>query len=332
MSFKDIQGQDNAITVLKANIEEDRVFSSYLFVGPEGIGKAKTAVNFAKALNCLGKNELPCGECISCKKIDSGTHPDIFFIEPEGASSSIGIEKIRTVIGRANLKPYEAKRKVFVVNDAHSMSQEASNAFLKTLEESPKNSVFVLVSTSREAMLPTIVSRCHVINFFPVSREEVQKILVEKNNVKENEAKVLSSFSGGRIGKALKMLEEDVISRKNDIIDSFLSQDADSPKIINTYSSRKDLTEDIDFIVSYLRDVLLYKSIKDKNIIFNQDRISDIERMSGKFSEEDIENTIKEIIKLRSYVGYNVNPKIVIDVLTSELRRYNERSSTSKAA
>ena len=95
MSFEDIKGQDSALHILKEGIQKDRVFSSYLFVGPDGVGKFMTARNFAKAVNCLSKKNKPCDECISCKKIDSGSHPDVFFVEPKGVSHTVGIDQIR---------------------------------------------------------------------------------------------------------------------------------------------------------------------------------------------------------------------------------------------
>ena len=131
MSFEDIKGQDRAIGILRAGLRSGRIFSSYLFVGPDGIGKFETAKNFAKAVNCSSEKNLQdaCETCPSCKRINSRTHPDIFFITPKGASASIGIDEIRGAISKANLKPYEAKKKVFIIDNAHSMNSASSNAF-----------------------------------------------------------------------------------------------------------------------------------------------------------------------------------------------------------
>ena len=125
------------------------VFQNYLFVGQDTAASLSHAKNLAKAVN----------------SIDSCIHPDVFFIEPKGASRSIGIREIREVIRCANLKPYGAKKKVFIITEAHRMNIASANAFLKTLEEPPADTIFVLIANSIEAVIPTIASRCHVIKF-----------------------------------------------------------------------------------------------------------------------------------------------------------------------
>jgi len=317
MSFEDIKGQDSALDTLKGALKEDRVFSSYLFLGPEGVGKATTARNFAKALNCINGENVPCDACISCKKIDSSTHPDVIVVEPEGASHSIKIDKIRNIIASANLKAYEGKKKVFIIDKADSMTQEAANAFLKTLEEAPADSVFILVASSKDMILPTILSRCLVVNFFPTSMKLTEKMLKEKIGLDGEEANILSRFSSGRIGEAMRMKEHSLIDRKNRVIDSFLKNSFD---VIDNYSSRGELKEDLDFLVSYFRDVFLYKTVNNEGLIFHADRIDDIKKASDKFTQEELDRIIKKIIKLRSYVDNNVNPKMIIDVLKNELK------------
>lgn len=321
MSFGDIKGQDRALEILKEGILKGVIFSNYLFVGPDGVGKRETAKNFAKALNCLNqKNADLCDSCASCRKINSGVHPDVFFVEPTGASISIGISQIRTVITRANLKPYEARKKVFVINAAHSMSAEAANAFLKTLEEPPADTIFILISPSKDLLLTTIVSRCHIIKFFSAPSELVENILAERFDVKKSDAKILSNFSSGRIGKAIKMKEENLVNRKNRIIDSLLNPGADFAGEIGSYAGREELKEDLEFLISFFRDMFLYKTVKKENTLFHIDRIEEIKNRCEKFTTEELDYIIKKIITLCSYIDYNVNPKIIIDVLSNELK------------
>ena len=162
------RNRDSAPGMLKSGIRNGKVYAGYIFAGPDGAGKFVSARNFAKALNCeKKKGDEPCGECAHCKRIDSSSHPDVSFLEPKGASSFIGIDEVREMIRKANLKPYEAKYKIFVIRDAHSMRAEAQNAFLKTLEEAPRDTIFVLTARAKELLLPTIASRCQVINFSP---------------------------------------------------------------------------------------------------------------------------------------------------------------------
>lgn len=336
MSFEDIKGQDKALRILKENVARDAIFSSYLFVGPDGVGKFLTARIFAKAINCMNKKvnlsaeakhnkylakAKPCGICLSCKKIDSGTHPDVFLLEPKGVSSSITIDQIRTVINRANLKPYGAGKKVFVIDSAHSMNAEAANAFLKTLEEAPKDTVFVLISRSKELLLSTIVSRCYSIKFSAAAPELVESVLAEKFSVGKNEAKILGNFSSGCIGQAIKMKEEGLIERKNRIIDSLVDTKKDFPAEISNYSRREELKENLEFLISYFRDIFLYKTVGNEDTIFHVDRIEEITAQCNRFTPDACDYLIEEIIKLRSYIDYNVNPKIIVDVLSNKLKK-----------
>ena len=329
MLFEDIKGQDSAIAILKSSIKENRILSGYLFVGPEGTGRLRTALNFAKAINCLEKNETSCERCSSCIKIESNTHPDVIIVEPKGASSSIGIDQIRELISRANLKPYEGNKKVFIVNTASAMNQEASNAFLKTLEEAPDNTVFILISKSKELLLPTVVSRLSMVRFFPVSSEGLEKILIHEKNLPKEEAIILSRFSSGRIGEALRMKEAGTIETKNRIINSFLYSEED---VIDTYSDRAELKRDIEFLLSFFRDIFIYKTLKDMDKVFNFDRGEDIKAIAELNSKEDINETVSAILELITYVDDNVNPKTLIHVLKNKVRRYNAGTCASKAS
>lgn len=257
-------------TGLKEAIRKRRIFPSYLFVGADGAGKLKAALNFAKALNC----SCPyfCETCLSCRKINSGNHPDVFLLQPEGISASIGIDRIRAVIAAANLKPYEGKWKVFIINNAHSMNEAASNAFLKTLEEPPENTVFILISPSKELLLSTIVSRSSVVRF---KEEKGDSVLFSK--------RTLSPFS--------------------------LSSD------------REELKENLEHLVSFFRDVFLYKTVKNEKMLFSPGRLEEIKSEAGRLTCDRLDYLIKRLITLRSYIDYNVNPKIIVDVVTNELEK-----------
>lgn len=146
MSFEDIRGQDRAISLLKGSIASGRMSHAYIFYGPGGIGKSLVAMNFAKALNCLGDSESrPCDACAPCKKADASNHPDILLLKPEKEGGSIAIDDVRALIKDASLKPYESRKKFYIIDEASSMKEEAASALLKTLEEPPSDSVFILI-------------------------------------------------------------------------------------------------------------------------------------------------------------------------------------------
>lgn len=215
MSFRDIKGQDNAILFLKGSIRKNRVSHAYIFLGPRGVGKRLTALNFAKALNCGSETpDRPCDMCNSCEKIDNLRHPDLFLLKSEKDNSIIKIDAIRGLIKNMTLKPYEAKKKVCIIDDAHLMNQEASNALLKTLEEPPSESILILIADRSDDLFPTIVSRCQIVKFFPLSIEEVKKILINEHKVDELKAHILSHIASGSIGEALRYSQTDIESIK----------------------------------------------------------------------------------------------------------------------
>src|SRR4030043_1584557 len=205
MALQDIIGQEKAVNILIRTIERGRVPSTYLFAGESGIGKKFTAINFAKALNCLEpvtSNELRvtskrqtqnsepnsslvtrhsslifdcCDECSSCRKIESGSHPDFFLIDLH--SGQIRIEEIRAIDDTLSLKAFEGKWKIVIVDEAHMMNSFAANAFLKTLEEPPKDRLIILISSNPDRLPDTIRSRCSRLNFTPPSDEECRKVI-----------------------------------------------------------------------------------------------------------------------------------------------------------
>jgi DNA polymerase III subunit delta' len=168
----DVLGQDRVIAQLRAAITRGRVHHAYLFTGPPGSGKRATALAFASALNCLAHPDEPLGEgcdsCDACSRIAAGIHPDVVTLAREGAAQIVPIESIRAnVIARVGLPPHEARMRVFVVDEATALQGAAANALLKTLEEPPARTMFVLATTAPEQLLPTIRSRCQRIHFTP---------------------------------------------------------------------------------------------------------------------------------------------------------------------
>jgi DNA polymerase-3 subunit delta' len=238
MTLKDIIGQQKAVAMLMGIMERQRLASSYLFCGEAGIGKKTTALHFAKALNCLntamrGKEPevtgrsaeedshlLPrasrlspdpsqfdaCDTCESCTKIAAGSHPDVIIVAPE--ERQIRIDEIRMIDDALSFKPFEGRSKVVIVDDAETMNIPAANAFLKTLEEPPEESVIILVSSRPDLLLPTIRSRCSRINFSPLSPEDCRRVLEGK--IPDENLDTVARLSMGRPGLALsaELMEE----------------------------------------------------------------------------------------------------------------------------
>ncbi|HTJ41382.1 MAG TPA: DNA polymerase III subunit delta', partial [Kofleriaceae bacterium] len=166
--FGDVLGQDRVIARLRAAIARGRVHHAYLFTGAPGSGKRATALAFASALNCFVNPGEGCEDCEACSRIAAGIHPDVITLEREGAAQIVPIESIRTnVIARVGLPPHEARTRVFLIDEASAMQPAAANSLLKTLEEPPARTMFILGTTAPEQLLPTIRSRCQRIHFAP---------------------------------------------------------------------------------------------------------------------------------------------------------------------
>ncbi|GAG06941.1 unnamed protein product, partial [marine sediment metagenome] len=157
MSFKDIVGQERAIKILRKSLKENKISSSYIFVGSEGTGKKLTAIEFTKAVNCLNlnKNLEACDNCHSCNEINKQYCPDLKIVET--TRGLIKIEQIREIRKEIELKPFKSKKKVYIIDKAEKMTLEASNCLLKTIEEPPYYAIIILICSKIDPILPTIV-------------------------------------------------------------------------------------------------------------------------------------------------------------------------------
>jgi len=210
MSWKDILGQEVAINILKNTIKQNRVSSSYLFYGPDGVGKVKTAKELAKVCNCQSiKEEDSCEVCSSCYKINHDIHPDVSIIQP--ASTQFLIAQIQELKKEVYVSPFEGKRKVYILDEVNKMTPEAANAFLKILEEPSPTTLFILIAGSLETILPTIVSRCQLVRFNLIS-PSIQTQIFSKWQVEPSIFHLLTQASGGSVGKAKEYLEKQVFS------------------------------------------------------------------------------------------------------------------------
>lgn len=261
--FENIIGNTNIKTVLEKSIKQNKLSHSYLFIGTQGIGKKMIATEFAKMILCLDDNKY-CNHCKSCIEFDTNNNPDFVLISPDG--NNIKIEQIRDIQKRIQEKPIISEKKVYIIDNADLMTTEAQNCLLKTLEEPPEFAVIVLIGSNSNTFLPTIKSRCTIMNFNKISDEEMTKYLREKCDVKNIDQNMLYMYQGS-IGKALELKEkqeeykniENIINNINryDLID-FIN----NAEIL--YKSKEEINDILDYI-----NVILFNKAKDEYLYTN---------------------------------------------------------------
>jgi DNA polymerase-3 subunit delta' len=211
-AFPEILGQAHAEALLRAAIHGGRLGQSYLFSGPDGVGKTLLARNIAAGVLCSGKGQKPCGECHDCRMMLTDRHPDFSLLEPEGSSRAIKIDQVRDLIGYLALRPVQGEHRVAVLRDADRMREEASNAILKTLEEPPGFALLILTSSRPRALLPTIRSRCQEVRFGLLALDQVHEALSRAGYEPDDDQRAAAFLSGGSVGQAVQILESDALA------------------------------------------------------------------------------------------------------------------------
>jgi len=307
MSFGDIKGQDGPINVLKEDIRNSCLAGSYLFSGAQGTGKNLLAQTFAKAVNCLKSNEPDsCDSCSSCLRIDKLQHPDLHIID--SPSSEIKIEYIRQLKDQINLRPYEAKKKIFIIKNAHNLNTASANAFLKTLEEPALNSLIILLSEKPGALLKTVISRCRLIKLFPLKRPELEGVLLNDYRLDRELAHYLAYFCEGRLGHALALKDTEILRNKNKIIDEYaFSGNTGLESTLN----RDNLKDYLNILAGWFRDIYMVKIGLPYEQLINLDRKKELLDFMPRFSFDELDEIMDFIADSFFYLDHNVNVKLL---------------------
>ncbi|ACZ61630.1 DNA polymerase III subunit delta' [Dehalococcoides mccartyi] len=329
-----IIGQDKVVSFLGNSLGQDKLCHAYVFYGPSGVGKQRMALTFAQALNCQA-SQPPCQECLVCERILSGNHPDIIHLEllsAEDASdgkakAEIGVKQVEDIQHAASLPPFEGKYKVFIIHHAEKLSQESSNRLLKTLEEPGSQNIFILLTADKSLLLPTVISRCQILELRYVEINLIRDALLEQG-LAEEKAELLSHLSHGRIGWAMEaasnpeILEERKANLEKIIL--VLGQDEEerfdyASDISNLFAQNHMAAEAVlDMWLAVFRDMLLLKADASQNMT-NIDYKDILYMASDKLGLADIRIAIDNILKARSQLRANANPRLCLEVLMLSL-------------
>ena len=296
MCFKNLVGNENNKYILKEIITKENILHSYMFFGNEGIGKKIFALEFAKMILCENQKNSPCEKCKSCIEFDSNNNPDFFFIEPDG--NSIKIDQIRNMQKGMLEKPIISSKKVYIINNAETMTKEAQNCLLKTLEEPQEYVVIILIVSDENSMLSTIKSRCTKIFFEKISDENLKTYIKEKIGDVHFEESMIK-LSEGSIGKCIEISKKQEILKK---IEDFINniENMDEVQIINASSYFNENKEDINLILDYMY-ILIFNKTKDFSnkikYIFAMEKVQKAKEKLSKSNNFDmtIDNMLIEI-------------------------------------
>lgn len=328
----DILGHDWAINLLRRDLALDRLGHAYLFSGPPGVGKRTLASTFSQALLCQSPDP-PCGACRHCLLAAKDSHPDLLTVSPVVSgkrilSAKIKIDAIREVNYALSLRPVEAKRRVARLIQFDAAEAPAQNAFLKTLEEPPGNAVILITTPQPEELLPTITSRCEVLQLRPLPIADVRAALGARWGIPEPQAELLAHLSGGRPGWAVRMhAGGDALEDRSERLDELRQLLSAGRAVRFAYADELAKSSNSDHIqamlelwLAFLRDLLL-TSLQSSAPLVNPDRAADFQELSARIPPSRTWAGIRATRRTMEAMRRNANLRLALEVLMLDLPR-----------
>ena len=291
LGFNDILGHEQIKEHFRNAVQTGKVSHAYILSGEAGMGRKSLANAFALSLLCEKGTAKPCMQCHACRQVLSGNHPDLIYVTHE-KPASIGVDDIREQINDTiQVRPYSSYYKIYIVDEAEKMTVQAQNALLKTIEEPPAYAVILLLTTNQDAFLPTILSRC------------------------------VQAFARGNLGKAIHLAQSEefgVMYREmlhllKHIKDTDISELLDYIRKVK--EENLDIRECLDFMQMWYRDILMYKTTKDINLLIFKDEFSAVKSISTTSGYDGLEKILEAIDKARIRLDANVNTELVMELM-----------------
>jgi DNA polymerase III subunit delta' len=338
--FSKLIGNEDVKESLRRLLAGGRVPGSMLFTGDEGIGKKLFALELAKSLNCRQRKGVEaCDECSSCKRISRSTfppfagdddnkermiwseHADVAMVRPH--KQIIRVKPMRELEREANFRPFEGAARVFVIEDADNMNDQAANALLKTLEEPPPSSHLILTTANPTALLATIRSRCQIIRFAPIEAEKVEQFLLEQKEGPAEDARLLARTAQGSIGRALSGDVESYRERRDTMLELLRALTLTNDRVelmhsaeeLATAKDRHEYEQRLDALEILIRDVWGLALGRPSETIVNGDLLAQLQQLAGKLTSAQAAAWLSQIEELRGALEVNINRKIASDAL-----------------
>lgn len=337
MLFSQILGQERAKRVLKQAISREKIPHAYLFTGIPGVGKTSTAMALTTALNCNGPVDHDgCGQCLPCRQMAGGNFPDFLSIKPEG--QNIRIQQIRDLNRNFSFAPVFGRYRVCVIYQAETMTPEAANSFLKTLEEPPPGNILILNATEPLDLLPTMVSRCQKVPFQPIKVPDMTDWLVKNRGLSAETALVLAGISGGSLGLSLKMCDGGFLDKREQWIQrlmklpglsreqaldmAFECAGEDNKKGLNIpESGEPGLTDMLTVWETWYRDLLVVKTGAPGHLLMNADFSGKLKKAAESFNINNLADSLMSVERAKQDLRRMRNSHLVMQQMVMSLNR-----------
>ena len=339
MRLAEVLGHAQPRALLLRAVSSQSVPQTLLFDGPEGIGKRTTALALAAAINCQQSSidGDACGHCSSCRRIARAQHPDIVVVAPN-EKGTITVEMAREVIGQASYRPFEARRRVVLIDEADSLQPSAQNAFLKTLEEPPPSSMFVLITSRPDSLLETVRSRCPRVRFGRLGPTDLAQVLIRHCGVKSADAQGLAAMGDGSVARAMAQdtgalvdargaalaLLQGVAARPSVAVRLKLAQQlAEIPRKRGAGTDREVLARRLEALSLLVRDLGLVGTTApggaDVTPLANPDLARDLSGLARHFDTDRVLGAFSSVEQARRSLDRYQSAKVVADWLACEM-------------
>jgi DNA polymerase-3 subunit delta' len=328
--FAQIVGHARTFELLRRSVSRGSVPQSLLFAGPEGIGKHAAAIALAQAINCPQQADGDgCGTCNACRRIAAGTFSDVVVLD-KGDRASIGIEPLRDqVLNPIGYRPFEGRRRVFIIDPADDMTVQTQDALLKTLEEPPPSAVLILVTAYPDSLLATVRSRCRRVRFAPLADEDVARVLTRTCRVDPVEARHRAMLAGGSVSRALAADGREFVDDRDAAlgllaalterqVPARLKAAAGFAQVEKKRRAREAASTRLALLASLLRDLLVL-DLRGRDELANTDLADQLAHLVPAFPAERLVSAFAAVRQAEASIDRNASPKIVADWLAVTL-------------
>jgi len=333
LRLSQIVGQATAVKILRAALPPGLPGSGYLFAGPMGLGKMSSAMAWAQAMFCVERDgHDACGHCGPCLKIENGAHPDLLILAPtvktKKVKQDIDIDSVRELIERLAYKPYEAARKIAIIEEADKMNLHAANAFLKTLEEPSGDTIAILTASNPSRLPATILSRCRIVRFTPAPIGEMVEYLRGKLGIDEKKARTIAVMSKGAVGASdPERLKEDIELRAMAL--DFITDARRAPaakyyrqaRAMDKEKNRETVDKFISMILFLLREMAVMKFTGKYDNVVNVDIVDGLDKAGRGYSGRCILGLAAAVEELMAARSLHINPFLTLSLLFLEFRK-----------